>query len=143
MKIWITFLNFTIGCGYERIIEIQNITGSHFVLINSDQLKLLGIKNLHIKRFLKEVEDIKNGLIESIVRVEQVWLQIDLTQSNYNLLYEHLKPISNMQFQQNFRLTTLEKNSNRKRLRSLPSKEVPEKWSIEDVIQWLETFSFG
>lgn len=144
MKIWVTFLNFTIGCEYEKIMENQNITGSHFILMNSNQLRLLGIKNLHIKRFLREVEDIKNGLIESIVRVEQVWLQIDLTQCSYRLLYKHLKPISSVnEFQQNFRLTTIQKNSNKKRLRSLPSKEVPEKWSIEDVVQWLETFPFG
>lgn len=144
MKIWITFLNFTIGCGYEKVMEIQNVTGSHFVLMNADQLKQLGIKNLHIKRFLREVDDIKNGLIESIVRVEQVWLQIDSTQSQYRLLYKHLKPLScHPQIKQSFLYTTIQKNSNRKRLRSLPSTEIPERWSLEDVIQWLETFSFG
>lgn len=133
---WCKILPFgNTGDDYSAIFSSNNLTGEQIASIDANTLKGYGIKNLHGKRILLEIEDIRNGVPEPVSRVEQVWSRMSRTDSCYRLLYSHLKPRP--------RRKKNTQPGGRKRGRGRAMPQSPENWQVSDCIQWLDNFSWG
>lgn len=130
LKNWCDHLSF--ATNYPNLFENQNITGEILANQTIDTLKEWGIKGIHAKGFLREINDVRNGEPEACTRVDNVWNATDITTGSYKLLYKHLKP-------------RYRKKSSRRRKRKAmqQSNDSPENWGVEDVCLWLENFAWG
>jgi len=90
LKAWCVKLPW--AANYPNLFESQNITGEILANQTIQTLKEWGIKNLHAKRFLSEINDVRSGQQEACDRVESVWNTTEKINGRYRLLYKHLKP---------------------------------------------------
>jgi len=131
LKAWCVKLPW--AANYPNLFESQNITGEILANQTIQTLKEWGIKNLHAKRFLSEINDVRSGQQEACDRVESVWNTTEKINGRYRLLYKHLKPRYRKKTRKRKRKVTHQSSGN----------DSPENWAVDDVLEWVKNFNWG